>query len=118
MTNNMIFDSKKQMRTSKSSIMILLVMLFSGCTWVKKTPEAERVRIVPADRISDCTSLGSVTTSTLNNVSVINRSADKVKSELETLAQIEAADMGADTIVASSRIVEGRQTFATYKCLR
>ncbi|MDH4325133.1 MAG: DUF4156 domain-containing protein [Betaproteobacteria bacterium] len=29
-----------------------------------------------------------------------------------------AADMGADTIVPASNIVDGRQTFDVYRCLR
>ncbi len=118
MTSCIKSTRNKRIRTTQYLIMILIVALFSGCTWVKKTPEAAKIRIVPADRVGDCTSLGGITTSTVNNISMINRSTEKVKSEIETLAQQEAADMGADTIVATSGIVEGRQSFAAYRCLR
>ncbi len=117
MTNSIKSTRNKRIRTTRYLIMILIIALFSGCTWVKKTPEAAQIRIVPADRVGDCTSLGGITASTVDHISVINRSAEKVKSEIETIAQQEAVVIGADTIVATSRIVEGRQSFAAYRCL-
>ena len=100
------------------SMLVALTLVFSvGCTWVKKTPDAAKVRIVPADRVSDCIGLGNVTSTTTQNVAIINRKAAKVQTELETLAQNEAAESGADTIVAMSKVVDGRQTFAMYRCL-
>ena len=101
-----------------SLVLLLLVISLPACTWVKNTPEAKSVRVVPVDRVADCTGMGSVTTSTVDNVSVVNRNAAKVARELETLAQNEAADSGADTIVATTKVVDGRRTFALYKCLK
>ncbi|NND00500.1 MAG: DUF4156 domain-containing protein [Gammaproteobacteria bacterium] len=98
-------------------LLVLVTQSLVSCTWVKQTPESEKVRLVPADRVVDCTRIGSVTTSTVNKV-VINRNAAKVKTELETLAGIEAAQMDGDTIVATSEVVEGRQTYDVYKCLK
>lgn len=43
------------------------------------------------DRVVDCKSVGSVSTNTVDNVSVANRNAAKVERALETLAQDEAA---------------------------
>ena len=102
------------------SIPALLSLLFGaalvGCTWVKTTPEAEQVRIVPRDRVADCKQLGDVSTYTKAKVAGVNRKATKVQEELETLARIEAAEMGADTIVAASQISNGRQTYTAYQC--
>ena len=101
-------------------ITVLMLLLFGGalvnCTWVKTTPEAERVRIVPRDRVADCKQLGDVSTYTKSKIAGVNRKADKVKEELETLAQVEAAEMGADTIVVASEVSNGRQTYIVYKC--
>lgn len=107
-------------QTPKRSIFyvaVALATLLGGCTWVKETPEASKVRIAPADRVADCKSLGTVTTSTVDNISVINRKALKVEKELETLAQNEAAESGADTIVATTKVVDGHRTYAMYRCL-
>jgi hypothetical protein len=97
---------------------VALTIILAGCTWVKKTPEAEKVRLVPADRVMDCTDMGSVTTYTKDQISVVNRNAEKVAEELRTLAMNDAAERGADTIVEASSIVDGRQDFRLYKCLR
>lgn len=96
---------------------VLGLALVSGCTWVKKSSDAQKVRVVPADRVADCRKLGSVTTYTQDSITVVNRSEKKVAKELETLAMNDAARQGADTIVATSKIVEGRQDFALYRCL-
>ncbi|NND83337.1 MAG: DUF4156 domain-containing protein [Gammaproteobacteria bacterium] len=98
-------------------LLICVAPLLAHCTWVKPTPDSEKVRLVPADRVADCRLLGDVTTSTVDKV-IIKRGAAKVKSELETLARMEAAKMNADTIVATSEVVQGRQTFNAYRCRR
>lgn len=113
------------MHTTKSSLMtkfnvlfvVCFISLLSACTWVKKTPEAASVRIVPSDRVADCTRIGDVTTNTVDKLSVINRNAQKVETELETLAQNQAAISNADTIVPLGEVEDGRRTFTMYKCL-
>lgn len=94
-----------------------VLALPTACTWVKKSPAAAKVRVVPSDRVADCTILGKVVASTTGNVVIIKRNAKKVKSELETIAQNEAAGSGADTVAPISEIVDGMQTFAMYRCL-
>lgn len=96
---------------------LLAVVSSAACTWVAKTPEAKKVRVVPIDRVADCTTLGQVVASTTGNITVVKRSKKKVKSELETIAQNEAATSGADTIAPISEVVDGMQTFAIYRCL-
>ena len=105
-------------RGCTAATVLLLTLVVGGCTWVKKTPQADNVRVAPIDRVADCTSLGSVTTSTVDNISIVNRNTSKVAKELETLAQNEAGGAGADTIVATTAIIDGRRTFALYKCLK
>lgn len=98
--------------------LLFSVSLAAGCTWVKPTAEAQKVRLVPADRVADCVQKGRVTTSTMSTVSIVNRNPERVKEELVTLAQNEAVIAGADTIVTASKIEDGRQTFAMYDCIR
>ena len=88
----------------------------SGCTWVKATPNAERVRIVPADRVADCNKIGDLSVYTKSRVAGVDRKAAIVKQELETLARNEAAEMEADTIISDSAILDGRQSFIAYRC--
>lgn len=105
------------MRSVTVYMAVLLGSTLVGCTWVKPTPEASKVRLVPIDRVADCSKIGDVTTSTVDKV-VVNRKSAKVKTELETLAKIEAAKMDADTIVATSAVADGRQSFDAYRCMK
>ena len=105
------------LKTSMLIILFLTLSLTAACSWVKKSPGAEKVRIVPIDRVADCKVLGNVVASTTGNVAIIKRNAHKVKRELETIAQNEAASSGADTIAAISAIADGMQTFTMYRCL-
>lgn len=88
----------------------------TGCTWVKATPNAERVRIVPTDRVADCNKVGDLSVYTKSRVAGVNRKVAIVKQELETLARNEAAEMGADTIISASDILDGRQSYIAYRC--
>lgn len=92
-------------------------MSFSGCTWVTNSREASSVRVVPKDRVADCKNVVSISTNTVDSISVVNRNAAKVEREFETLAQNEVAQSGADNIVAITRVVDDRRTFAMYKFL-
>ena len=55
---------------------------------------------------------------TADNIAVIKRSAKKVQEELDALAKNEAAERGADSIVRTSKVIEGKQSFDLYRCLK
>lgn len=94
-----------------------LVLLFlSACTWVELTPEAESVRIVEAVHVTNCKLAGTTTVTVKADVASFKRDAEKIKSELETLARNEAIRLKGDTLVAATDIQDGEQTFKVYKC--
>lgn len=95
---------------------VMLVMLFSACTWVKTTAEGENVRVATADTVAGCEKLGNVTVSLKHKVGRVERKPEKVATELETLARNEGAVMGGDTVVANQQPAEGRQEFSVYAC--
>lgn len=95
----------------------LAIFIMAGCTWVEPTPGSEEVRVLSVDKVSTCKKLGDTTSSLLHKVAGINRSEEKVRKELETLARNSAAYMGGDTVVATSQINEGEQKFDVYKCV-
>jgi len=96
---------------------LLFGAVLAGCTWVETTPEGSRVRIVPMDRVADCTRLGKVTVYTKAEIAGVDRSTSKIEQELEALARNEAANMNGDTIVADTAVTEGRRTYQVYRCL-
>jgi hypothetical protein len=94
----------------------LLLLFLSACTWVELTPEAENVRIVEAVHVANCKLVGTTTVTVKADVASFKRDAEKIKSELETLARNEAIRLKGDTLVAATDIQEGEQTFNVYKC--
>lgn len=95
----------------------LAILAAAGCTWVKTTPGGEEVRVLTADRVSTCVKLGDTTVSLMHRVAGINRSQEKVRKELATLARNSAAEIGGDTVVATSPVRDGQQTFDVYQCI-
>ncbi|WP_439135178.1 DUF4156 domain-containing protein [Pseudomaricurvus sp.] len=92
-----------------------LTAVVSGCTWVKSEPGAYDVDLKTANDVLNCEKLGSASTRTKDSFG-FDRNADKVAIELLTLARNEAVGQGGNAVVPTSKIVEGRQTFAIYKC--
>lgn len=97
-------------------VAVLVVACLGACTWVKPTPEGAQVSVASADSVSGCKRLGNVNVSVKDDMGRVKRKDEKVAGELETLARNEGAVMGGDTVVSQSKISDGRQTFAVYKC--
>lgn len=87
-----------------------------GCTWVKPVDGVEAVALVKADVVQNCQKLGKTTAQVQQKLGFIQRNEEKVAKELRTLARNQAVNEGADTIVADTAVVDGRQTFMMYKC--
>lgn len=117
-----IVNTKKQvggfgmMRTLKLPL-VLSVVLLSSCTWVKLTPQGEKVRVLSAAEVSSCKKLGKTTSSLKDKIAGIRRNKEKVEKEMQALARNTAADMGGDTVVPVTEVSEGKQTFDVYKCV-
>lgn len=89
----------------------------AGCSWIDVTPEAERVRIVPQDRVSDCTLRGTINAATKAEVIGLTRNNRVVTDEVDNLARLEAVDLNADTLVALGPVDRGARTYRAYRCL-
>lgn len=94
--------------------LVFMIILLSGCSFVKLTRAGENVAILEINQVTSCQATGSTTVSVLNKV-VVNRSPEKVAVELRTLARNRAADRG-DAIVAMTPVTNGEQTFNIYRC--
>ena len=94
----------------------LLVLLLSACSWVKLTPEGEKVTVAKAAHVSSCKFTGTTTVSVRSDVASVDRDIKTVKTELETLARNEAGKLNGDTIVPASDVKNGEQIFRVYQC--
>lgn len=103
-------------------VLILLCLMGSlpGCAWVSLAPEAEQVRVAPSlDAVDECKKLGAVQAQTRSRIGFIARSQKKIGEELKTLARNNAAEMGANVVVADGPpSVDGRQRFLAFRCSR
>lgn len=96
---------------------ILLSGLMQACTWVKPTAEANNVHVVGQSNLGGCERLGWVDVAVRSELLFdIQRSPAKVKTELETLARNQAARRGADSIIATTEVENGKQQFDIYRC--
>lgn len=95
---------------------LVLVAACSGCTWVKVTEKGSSVAVANASNVRGCQNVREVTVSVTSKVWFYKRDADKVATELTNLARNEAVNFNGDTIVPSSKIQDGRQSFDVYKC--
>ena len=105
----------------------LILCSLAGCTWVPLTPTGESVQVMPttsnvtshmASDIENCERVGAVTAQTRSRIGIFARSEKKILEELQTLARNDAAEMGADHVIAEGPpSVDGRQRFAAYRCL-
>jgi hypothetical protein len=99
-----------------SLALIAIAAVTSSCTWVKVSEQASSVAVANAANVRGCKQMSEISVSVPNKVGFIQRDADKVATELATMARNEAAGDGGDTVVPSSGIENGRQSFNVYKC--
>jgi len=102
----------------RSLAVVCLCMVAGGCSWVKSTELGARVRVVSAGEVEDCADAGTTHVSVMDKLGVVERNQAKVAKELATLARNSAAQLGGDSVVAITEIVDGTQTFAVYQCGR
>lgn len=96
---------------------VALLGVLGGCTWVRLTDAGDAV-VVLEQAPADCVRVGRVTSASKETVAGIGRNADRLGDEVEILARNEAATMGANTIVPTSVIEDGRRTYEAWNCPR
>lgn len=102
----------------KLTAIALTTMLIGlqACTWVKPTEAGAQVRLVEDYNVTQCTKLGTTTTSVKHKIGAMGRDLEKVTEELTVLARNEAAVMGGDSIVAQGPPADGSMVFGVYRC--
>lgn len=96
-------------------VLLLTAFTLSGCAFVQVSEEGATVAQASATDVVNCTEVGTVDSQTQSRV-LLERGSAKVKQELIDLARNQAANMGANAIVAIGEPENGRQSFRAYKC--
>ncbi|NQV69372.1 MAG: DUF4156 domain-containing protein [Pseudohongiella sp.] len=98
-------------------ILTSLLASFAGCSnWVQVTDAGQNVRVATASEVANCRRIGRTNTKTLSKVVVVERGAQRLQQELQSLARNEAGDMGGNVVAPESTIDKGQQTFGVYSC--
>jgi len=96
----------------------VFIAVLQACAWVKPTASGAEVQVATAAEVAGCREAGSTQVSVLDKVAGVRRGYSAVSEELAVLARNSAAQLGGDTVVPTSEIVDGTQSFAVYKCGR
>ena len=104
------------MQYNKAFFILVISVMLSACSWVKLSPEGEKVNVSSFSEVANCKKAGSTTVSVKSDVAGIERSQEDVSKELEILARNAAPDLEGDTIVAKGSVVKGKQSFDVYRC--
>jgi len=106
------------MPKAKLLLPLLAVVTFAaGCVFVQPTEGGKKVRVLAAAEVDRCRSLGTLTSQVADTVGAIPRSREAVEDDVLLNAKNAAAAQNADTIVATSEMKKGSQTFSMYRCL-
>ncbi len=101
----------------KTLLLLVPVLLLSGCDWgIKMDDAARNVRTAWSGDVSACRDLGKVTVSVMDHMGPVDRNDITVRDELEVLARNEGAKLHADTIKPLSEPVDGSQPWGAYQC--
>jgi len=101
----------------RNLLVVAAVLGLMACSWVKLTPEGEKVRVLSEAQVSACKNLGKTTANVADKVAGLPRKEHIVRENLQVLARNAAAEMGGDTIVPSTPIQQGKQSFDVYRCV-
>ena len=91
------------------------IALLSACSFIELSDAGKVVELRSAQEVASCESKGTTTTQVLDKI-IFKREQESMAAELADLARNRAAEMGGDTIVPTSEIAEGKQSFAVYRC--
>jgi len=101
----------------KLILLVAIGTIFAGCAAPKLNTGGTKVRVLTPEEVTSCRELGKTTSSVMNKVVGIDRSAESIEEELETLSRNSAANLGGDTIVPLTVVENGQRTFQVYKCI-
>lgn len=97
--------------------MLAVAAIAAACVFVQPTAEGKKVRVLTAAEVERCRSLGTLTSQVADTIGAIPRSQEAVADDVLLNAKNAAAAQNADTIVSTSEMKNGKQTFNMYRCL-
>lgn len=102
-----------------SALLFTLFIIFTlhACASVKLTHGGEKARVLSAGEVTNCQKRGATTVKVKPTLLTVPRQPTVIAKELQILARNSSVNMGGDTVTAISKIDNGEQTFAVYRCI-
>jgi hypothetical protein len=101
----------------RTTLVIGVLALSAGCTWVALEDAGKRVRVVSDLAATEgCENKGEITASVRDKIAFVSRDTAKVNDELEALARNQAAALGADTVRAADEMSNGSRRYDAFRC--
>lgn len=97
---------------------IVLIISLMACSSkvVEVKPNSEQISVTEKQFVSQCRSLGKVTSSITTKIGIYTRDIDTVEANLLQLAKNSAVTEGADTVVKGQSVQYGEREFELFKC--
>lgn len=109
-------DSRRHIGTLLVGAALATFLAACSSNWVQISPEGQRVSVVTAADVRECSRIGVANVNALDSIAFVNRGAQRLQQELVTLARNEAGRLGGNRVTPESTIEDGRQTFGVYRC--
>jgi len=91
-------------------------LLLTACAGLGRTPPGGAVRVVTAEELTDCRNVGSVHVRVVDKLPQLQQVEGGVATELLTLAEQSAEQLGGNALVEMTNIVDGGQSFEAFSC--
>lgn len=104
--------------SQKLTVITLFSGLVAGCasSFIDVKEGADKVNVSTADKVTNCQSKGTVTSSVLSKVLFVSRSVEGVEENLLQMAKNAAIEAGANTVVKGDAPKFGERSFSLYQC--
>ncbi len=99
------------------SFFIVTIFALNACATVKLTHGGEKARLLSSGEVTNCQKRGATTVRVKPTLLTIARQPTVIAKELQILARNSSVNMGGDTVTPISKIDNGEQTFAVYRCV-
>lgn len=96
---------------------ILIIFALNACATVKLTHGGEKARLLSSGEVANCQKRGATTVRVKPTLATVPRQPTIIAKELQILARNSSVNMGGDTVTPISKIDNGEQTFAVYRCI-
>ena len=100
------------------SFSTFLAISLGGCAGVKLTHGGEKARVLSSGEVTSCQKRGATTVKVKPTMLTVRRQPSVIAKELKILARNSSVNMGGDTVTPISKIDNGEQTFAVYRCIQ